>query len=70
MSFVTRLCLPLLMLCLAACDEATMAAMNASSAPLEAPDPARYAALTDNGKHIRAIPVEEVPADFLRQEVT
>lgn len=70
MSLLARLCLPLLMLGLTACDEATMAAMNAdANGVLEAPDPARYGAFTDNGFRVRAVPTDQVPQQFLRQEV-
>ncbi|MCW1917878.1 L,D-transpeptidase [Rhodobacter sp. KR11] len=58
------------MLGLTACDEATMAAMNAGpGGVLEAPDPARYGASTDQGFRIKPVPTEEVPPEFLRQEV-
>ncbi|NBZ88780.1 L,D-transpeptidase [Stagnihabitans tardus] len=72
------------MLGLTACDEATIRQMDAeyaarqaggaeaasqATAVTQAPDLTRYGETTDNGFRVKAIPVAEVPPEFLRQEV-
>ena len=60
----------LLPLALAACDETAMVSMAPNNpTQLSVPDTAHYAAVEDQGFAVPAIPVDQVPAEFLRQPV-